>query len=223
MGGLEHRSGSEVIGERLIEQAGGQNPLVAIVPVASSPKKRPEAVEMARHYWGGLGASVEIVLPGGAAARAGQVLDQASIIMLTGGIPDRIHVALSGTALWQRILGRWRQGALLAGSSAGAIELFEWRLKLSAPRPFSLIRGLGPMKNFITVPHYNAYGIHRWATRIGRRFSNVGLLGLDEKTSLIGRAGAFAVFGQGAVTVIKDGTRLVYPAGSELSLEIGSA
>jgi len=178
---------------------------------------------MARGYWGGLGASVEILMPGGPVAKANELIDQAGIIMLTGGIPDRIHAALSGSVLWQRIMGRWRQGATLAGSSAGAIELFEWRFKLRPPRPFSLIRGLGPMRNFVSVPHFNAYGINRWATLVGRRFANVGLLGLDEKTSLIGHAGSFVVLGQGSVTVIQNGKRSVYPSGSALTLELGSA
>ena len=50
-------------------------------------------------------------------------LDGAGLVYLSGGDPHHLPVTLRDTALWRAIVAAWRDGAALAGCSAGAMAL----------------------------------------------------------------------------------------------------
>lgn len=219
LGGHEHRQGNEAIEHTLLDQAGVAAPRVAVLPVASARRQAGMVAALARNYWTNLGASVRIAMPDrGGSRQALQAVADADVIVLTGGVPNRLVAALGASPVWDLILQRWRDGAAISGSSAAAMSLFTWRLRLYPPNMLDLIPGLGPLRGWIAAPHFNRFRAHRWAEWLSHRFGDLGLLGLDEGTAIIGRQGRFTVAGKGAVTLIRDGHTGVHRAGARLRL-----
>lgn len=222
LGGDEHRRGSEAIERTLLDQLGVAAPTVAVVPVASAPRQVGMVASLARNYWAGLGTTVRIALPDDHGSRqALDAVDAADVIVLPGGVPNRLVAALGASPVWERILDRWRAGAALSGSSAGAMSLFAWRLRLFPPHPFDLVPGLGPFDGWIAAPHFSRFRAERWAATVARRFGGVGVLGLDESTAIVGRSGAFTVVGRGALTIVDGAAVTVHRRGAAIDLDIG--
>jgi cyanophycinase len=221
LGGHEHRHGTEGIERTLLEQLGAAAPRVAVVPVASARRQVGMVAALARTYWTALGATVRIALPDANGSRhALDVIAGADVIVLTGGVPNRLVSALGASPVWDAIIERWREGAALAGSSAGAMSLFAWRLRLYPPHPLDLVPGLGPLDGWIAAPHFGRFRAERWATAVSGRFAGLGILGIDEGTALVGRRGRFAVVGSGAVSVLRHDRLAVHRAGTELALDL---
>jgi len=57
----------------------------------------------------------------------------AGLIYLSGGNPQFLARTLRGTRVWAAIEAAWRDGAALAGCSAGAIALTDWVPAVRAP------------------------------------------------------------------------------------------
>lgn len=102
--------------------------MVTVLPTAASAKGGADAaVRWARRYFGALEASVEGVMVLDADGAADPVLADAlrrsRFIYLAGGSPSHLLQTLSGSAAWEAILDARDDGAVLAGSSAGAMVL----------------------------------------------------------------------------------------------------
>lgn len=224
IGGGEHRGGCEPIDRWLMERAGRDRVHVAVVPAASSPHKLPTTAALARNYWTSLGARVSLVIPnGGSPEITLDALAEPDIIVLTGGFPDRIIASLGPSPVWDRILELWAAGSAISGSSAGAMALFEWRLRLLPPHPSRLVPGLGPLKGYVSLPHFDRYignhpGRRIWVRRVTGRFRDLGAVGLDEGTALVGEGGRYEVLGRGSVTVMRKGAWHTYPSGAAVDL-----
>lgn len=221
LGGHEHREGTERIERTLLEQLGVAAPRVTVLPVAAPARQVGMVAALARTYWSRLGATVRIAMPH--ACGSHEALDavaEADVIVLPGGVPNRLVAALGASPVWDLVVRRWRAGAALAGSSAGAMSLFAWRLRLYPPNPLALIPGLGPFDGWIAAPHFGRFHAERWATRVADRFGGLGVLGLDEGTAIVGRDGHFIVVGHGALTVIADGEMSVHSPGAQVALDV---
>jgi cyanophycinase-like exopeptidase len=227
IGGGEHREATEPIDRQLMDYTGKDRVQVTVVPVASSPHKLPSAAALARNYWTSLGAQhVAFAVPEDRSPqKALDALTEPDIIVLTGGVPDRVVAALGASVIWDRILDLWKNGAALSGSSAGSMALFEWRLRLYPPHPFQLVPGLGPLSNYVSLPHFDRYvtGHHwrlEWLHHTAERFHGRGILGLDEGTGLVGWDSRYSVLGRGGVTVLDHGYWRTYPRGAAADLEL---
>ncbi len=221
LGGWEHTKGCECIDELVTEMLGVRSPRVAITPVASTLKMLPVAIDRAKNYWKRLDGTVAVALPRREDPRpALEALAGADIIVLTGGLADRIGPVLLETGMWDRILDLWRCGSAVVGSSRGLMELFERRWCLRAPRPFQLIQGLGLFGGYIAVPHFNRYWFERWAPRMGPALQSegLGLLGLDERTALVGGETGFSVTGMGYARVVVGTSQSVHAPGARVTL-----
>ena len=222
VGGWEHTAGCESIDEMVMEHLGTRSPRVSIVPVASTPRMLPVAIDRAHRYWKALGGTVAVSLPQGNDPRqAIEALDGADIVVLTGGLADRIRPVLLRTGFWDRIVDRWQRGSALVGSSRGLIDLFEWRWALRMPRPLRLSQGLGLFGGYIGVPHFDKYALKKWGPRLGPELNDrgLGLLGLDERTALVGGPGCFTVVGSGDLTLVDGHTTRVFSAGRHVNLD----
>jgi cyanophycinase-like exopeptidase len=218
LGGHEHRDGTEVIERTLLDQLGVAAPRVTVLPAAAPARQAGMVAALARTYWSRLGATVRVAMPD-----AGQALDavaSADVIVLPGGVPNRLVAALGASQVWDLVVRRWRAGAALAGSSAGAMSLFAWRLRLYPPNPFALIPGLGLFDGWVAAPHFGRFRAERWATRVTRWFGGLGVLGLDEGTAIVGRDGRFTVAGSGALTVIAGDEMRVHRANAQVALDL---
>lgn len=227
MGGFEHRFLSQPVDRWLLEQTGATDPHVVVVPAGSSRRRMPSTAALARTYWTGLGARTSFALPdGGRSSLALEALETADVIVLTGGLPGRIVTSLGQSPVWGRVLERWQAGAAIAGSSAGSMALFEWRLRLLPTHPFQLVPGLGPLSWYVTLPHFDRYlaghPLRRtWLAHMTRNFRGLGVLGLDEGTALAGREGDYRVLGRGSVTVLRGGRWRIYPSGADVPVVLG--
>ncbi|HSJ44328.1 MAG TPA: Type 1 glutamine amidotransferase-like domain-containing protein [Euzebyales bacterium] len=148
-----------------------------------------------------------VVPPRTRGSRPDDALAAADVIVLTGGMPGRLITALGASPLWDMVLDRWRAGAVLSGSSAGAIALFAWRLALRVPNPLRVVPGLGPLDGHVCMPHFDRFvGRHpagrRWVQATTRRLGGLGTVGIDEATALVVDGHHLHVLGHGAVTFV---------------------
>ncbi|MEX2552263.1 MAG: Type 1 glutamine amidotransferase-like domain-containing protein [Actinomycetota bacterium] len=223
IGGWVHSLPCLPVDHRLIELVGKERPVVTIVPVAASRRMLPKAVRTGRRFWEELGAEVRVAVPNeDEPQEESDALEGTDIVVLTGGYPVRLRSGLSNSPLWTKIQELWARGAAVSGSSAGCMELCEWTLRLKPPNPLALVPGLGLIKNCVSLPHFNRYGIARLSPSL-LRLADLTLIGVDEKTGLIGAGDDYEVVGVGAVTIIRNGAAVRYPSGAGFELTLAPA
>lgn len=221
-GGHEHMLPSHTIDRALLATLGTRSPRIAVVPATSSARKRPAERMGAVRHWSQLGATVDAadVAADPDDGRMPALLRDADVIVLTGGHPTRLATA-TATAWWPHVVTRWHQGAALSGSSAGAMVLCEWRQQLASPHPLRLVRGFGLLPACAAAPHFNRAVVRRWTMAASRTRPDVTILGLDERTAIIGGDGDYRVHGAGAATIIRAGVAQRYGAGRRLPPGLG--
>ncbi len=131
-------------------------------------------------------------------------LETADLIHWPGGDPDLIPRLYPGTAAWRAIQAALGRGAVLAGASAGAMAMGErtWT-------PGGLLEGLALVPGILVVPHADAGVWGRIVAQYGTLdIGELGVLGLAERTGLIGRSGSpWTVAGEGEVRWLRPGER----------------
>ena len=178
IGGAEDKIRDRVILNRFAALAGGSDAVVVVISTASSLGF--EAGERYREIFTGLG--IETVRPLHAMSRAQandpayvRQLDDATGIFLTGGNQLRLSSTIGGTLLADAVLERFRHGAVVAGTSAGASAMSSHMIAFGASG--------GTPK-------------HRMAALAAG-------LGVDEDTAgVVGPDGVMEVIGRGSVTII---------------------
>lgn len=222
LGGQEHTSGCESIDRRMLAEARHDIPRVTVLLAATTPRRRAFKTNEALTYWRSLGIQPQIAMAGGPneTKRALAALDDPDIVVMTGGHPWLLHRRLDGSPVLDRILDLWRSGVALSGSSAGAIAVCEWRQHLQPPRPFRLVRAFGLLPGSAAAPHYDRYGLDRWAQQVSRRYPQLRILGLNDRTALVGRNGEFTVYGESSITLLqgRQVTRFHRSASLELAM-----
>lgn len=219
LGGMEHTPGCEPIDRRLLDAVEARTPVVTLVPAASSGRKRPNTIRLGRRYWTRLGAEVRIAVPSDDADHAADALASADVVVLPGGDPRRLDRTLRQTRLLDALLAVWRHGAALTGSSAGAIALAEWRPRLRPPAPLDLVHGFGVLRGCAVAPHYESRTIRRWARRVSRRRPDVTILGIGERSGIVGADGSFRATGPHPVALLRAGSEERFDDGDRLHLD----
>jgi cyanophycinase len=149
----------------------------------------------------------------------------AGLVYLSGGHPAYLADTLRNTAVWAAVLTAWREGAALAGCSAGAMALTSWVPSLRNPRRGATV-GLGVLPHLRVIPHFDAF-----AARIPdlvSRFvlphdSGVTLLGVDEQTALVGGPEHWTVQGHRSVWRLEPDGREEFAVGAGLITPVGSS
>lgn len=206
---------------RAIELAGGPAARIRIIPAAAAPDNNHQRAGTNGVRWfRSLGASDAAALPLTDQASAGHAevvaaLRAAQLIYLLGGFPHYLAQTLAGSAAWQATREAHAAGALIAGSSAGAMVLCAHYYDPQAQR---VERGLGLLPNACVLPHHNTFG-QAWAPRLAALLPSATLIGIDEHTALIddGPGAAWRVYGPGAVTLYRSGAAQVYQAGAAIA------
>ena len=216
IGGAEDKVRDRVILSRFVALAGGENATIAVISTASSLGL--EAGERYRAVFGELG--VKRVRPLHAVTRP-QANDEAAVaavhdatgVFLTGGNQLRLSSTIGGTRLADAIFERFSDGAVIAGTSAGASAMSSHMIAFGASgatpkhRMAQIAAGLGVLPGVIIDQHFQQ------RNRLGRLLSliaqNPSLLGLgvDEDTAgVVGPDHIMEVIGRGSITVV-DGSR----------------
>jgi cyanophycinase-like exopeptidase len=113
----------------------------------------------------------------------------------------------------------WRDGAALAGSSAGAMALCSHTLvRASWPNRFNRrpIDALGLMPKTAVLPHFDTFG-HRWIESAQAASPGMSLLGIDERSAAVWDGARWLAAGPGAVTVINRTKVTRFASGQEVT------
>ena len=213
VGGDELHPGNEEQ-DRVLVEAAGAGP--AYVLATAAGRQRPElAVRNAVEWFGSLGLAVqELPATKRSHVTSSEIAEQARagrFFYLVGGDPGLVPRVLAGSPVWDAIVSAWRDGAALAGSSAGAMAIGEWTLirdRMPGDDRRQYRPALGLVPRVAVLPHFETFG-HRWvaSARAAAPGDGVVLLGVDERSAAVWQDGAWGANGPGGVTVIADDAR----------------
>lgn len=219
MGGDEFRPPCREMDQALLALSARRPPRVVVLPTAAA-RERPElAAANGVRYFQGLGAqaSAAMVLHRADAededhARA---LADADLIYLAGGSPFHLIETLRDSLIWRVVRERHAQGAIVAGSSAGAMALASFTRVPGHgwAQALGLVAGVG------VLPHHERAG-QESAERLAEawRLGRV-VFGIDGATAAVARSDGWHVLGVGRVTVYRPtGEPRVYTAGERFEI-----
>ena len=216
IGGAEDKLDDKVILSSFAHLAGGKKARIVIVPTASSIENAGLRYKAIFLGMGVEGAEVVYIQSREEANEDGRIeeLRDATGIFLTGGNQLRLSSLIGGTRFEECVRRRNQEGAVIAGTSAGASILSAHMVAGGAggtvpkQRMAQMVAGFGLISNLIIDQHF------RQRDRIGRLLAlvatNPGLLGIgiDEDTAAIFDAhGHLEVIGRHSVTIV-DGSRM---------------
>jgi len=207
---------------RAIELAGGFDAPLRIIPTAAAPDdNHRRAGENGVRWFQGLGARDVVSLPliDKASANDEEIsnsLRNAKLIYLLGGFTHYLGQTLKDSLAWTAVVEAYNNGAVIAGSSAGAMVMCEFYYHHNEGK---VIKGLNLVPNSLVLPHHNSFG-RRWAPKLLKDIPNVTLIGIDEETGMIddGEYHSWNVYGPGEVTLYRDGKIETYQTGKTFSL-----
>ena len=207
---------------RAIELAGGFDAPIRIIPTAAAPDNNHQrAGNNGIRWFQGLGAKDVTSLPlvDKASANNAEVansLREAKLIYLLGGFTHYLGQTLKNSLAWDAVMDAYRNGAVIAGSSAGAMVMCEFYYDPSSGK---VVDGLNLVPNSLVLPHHNSFG-KSWAPKLAKQIPTVTLLGIDEQTGMIndGENRTWNVYGAREVTLYRNGAVETYSAGNTFSL-----
>jgi len=223
-GGAEFGGQMAFPDRRAIELAGGPGALISIIPTAAAPDNNHQRAGRNGVSWfQSLGAAQVQLLPLVDKASANDPaiaasISQSRLIYMLGGFTGYLGQTLASSASYHAMLAAYEAGAVIAGSSAGAMVMCQYYTDRDSGR---VVEGLNFLPNTCVLPHHNTFG-KAWAQRLTMLLPKAVLLGIDERTGMLDdgdgpRKTAWRVYGQGAVTVYRAGRPTVHPAGSSFS------
>ncbi len=222
-GGGEFRPGNEAADRVLVAAATGVDRAAYVVATAAARHDPDAAVATAREWFSGLGLDVtELRLRTRRDARstaAGELAAHGGFFYLAGGDPGLTVTTLAGTPAWDAVVAAWQGGAVLAGSSAGAMALGEWTL-IRSRVPGGSERTARPALNVVSgvavIPHFDTFG-QRWLPSARAALPpSATILGLDERTAAVWEDGVWHAAGPGSVRVVVAGEQRIYIDGERV-------
>ncbi len=224
IGGSEDKIGARLILSEVARRAGDGAFVVATL-ASEEPERQWEryrevftalGVKQLQHL--AIGGREEVLDPALAT-----VLNDATAVFFTGGDQVKIASKIGGTPLFATLRERYLQGALVAGTSAGASAMGEAMLvsrgaleeSHKVEGAFYMTRGLGLISDLVIDQHFAQRA--RIERLIGAIAENPGVLGIgiDEDTGVIVEpTGSLHVIGTGAVYVA-DGRGITHTNVSE--------
>jgi len=219
-GGAEFGGQMSEPDRRAIQLAGGPAAHISIVPTAAAPDNNHQRA--GRHgvnWFRSLGATNVESLPLIDKASANDpsianAIRQSGLIYMLGGFTAYLGETVKGSASWQAMLEAYINGAVIAGSSAGAMVMCQYYFD---PGKRRIVEGLGLLQNTCVLPHHNTFG-KGWAKQLASMLPEVVLLGIDERTGMLddgeqGRKVGWSVYGQESVTIYRNGLAKVFRNG----------
>jgi cyanophycinase len=224
MGNLLLEGGAEFGGQmsepdlRAIELAGGLDAPIVILPTAAAPDhNHKRAGGNGVRWFQGLGArnvqAVDVIdWPTANDATLAASIRTSKLVYLLGGFPGHLGETLADSLAWEAALEAWHSGAVIAGSSAGAMVLCEHYYD---PYENKLLRGLNLLPKACVLPHHNSSG-KRWVQNLTRSLPQALLIGIDERTGMISDSdNNWTVYGAGTITLYRNGDQLSVHARGE--------
>lgn len=210
----------EYLMREFIRLAGGTDSQITIVPSASHfPEQRAREIKAELEELGCNNVNYILAVQGLADIPENlNKLEQTKGIFFSGGDQNKLTALIQGTEVLKRIKNIYREGGVIAGTSAGAAIMSrimiagydpDWDDSIDLPcnlnvipRKVRLSEGFGFLNNIIIDQHFNT---RKRTDRLKDAVTkNPGMLGIgiDESTAIIVNGGdAFRVIGENNVTL----------------------
>ena len=218
VGGDEFREGCESMDETILAATGKSAPVTLIVPTAAASERPDLAARNGVRHFTSLGADAHplMALDGKDAMDAGLAseIDSADLIYLTGGNPAHLLETLSDSALLGRITAALERGAVLAGSSAGAMVMGSW-MRFREWR-----RALGIAEGIATLPHHERADPDSTLRDLDASTPKEvnAVFGVDGRCGVLSGPEGWTALGPGNVTVYRNGAWQRYADGDTFSI-----
>jgi len=204
VGGQEWRDGC-TFDRGLLEASGGSD--VLVVPTGAAYEHPERAVEWARGWFGPMGGKVRgldvLRRPDAEDEANATIVREAPFIYIGGGSSLHLKSVLKDSLVWDAIVQAWANGAVLAGSSAGAMVLCD---PMVDPRGGAFTLGLGLVSQVAIVPHANTWSVEKAKRTYELASAGTAVVGIDEQTALIRDSeGSWRSEGAGQVTIWRNG------------------
>lgn len=211
---------------RAIELAGGLDAPITIIPTAAAPDNNHQrAGSNGVRWFHHLGATHVESLPLIDKASANDAhlatkVNQSRLIYMLGGFTGYLGETIQDSASWQAMLRAYETGAVIAGSSAGAMVMCQYYFD---PGKGHVVEGLSLLPNTCVLPHHNTFS-KAWVSRLTNLLPQAILLGIDEQTGMLddgpeGKKVGWRVYGKGSVTLYHYGNPTVYRSGESFNVD----
>ena len=204
VGGAEWHEGCDFDAE-LVAASGGKE--VLVLPTAAAYEHPDRAVEWAGRYFQPLGASVRglmvLARPDAEREEMAAAVGEAAFIYLAGGSPLHLRSVLKDSLVWHALEAAWHGGAVVAGSSAGAMVLCD---PMVDPRGGAFTLGLGLIEQLAVIPHANTWSHEKAHRTVQLAAEGLRIAAIDEQTALLRDPdGSWRPAGAGQVQIYVDG------------------
>jgi len=204
IGGRELTDGCEPIDRALLAASGATT--VHVLATAAAYEHPERAVATATAYYARLGVAVEEVhvlgRPDAFVEANVAAVRSARFLYFCGGSPLHLRSVLKDAPIWDAVVDAYQGGAVVAGSSAGAMVLCD---PMTDPRGGAFTLGLGLHSPLAVIPHHDTWSAER-SRRTIELARGFPLLTVDEATAAIRHPdGKWSVAGVGEVHVYRDG------------------
>lgn len=203
VGGAEWQAGCEFDAD-LLGAAGADE--VLVVPTASAYEHPEHIVAGAAAWFEGLGArvrSLDVLRRADAVDPAlAEVARASRFTYLSGGSSMHLRSVLKDSLVWEAVLAAWRDGGVLAGSSAGAMVLTD---PMVDSRGGAFTLGLGLLGPLAVIPHADDWSDERRTRTLRLAPAGTVVAFVDERAALIrDPGGTWHAAGPGAVQLWVD-------------------
>jgi cyanophycinase len=230
----------DVINRRFVELAGGAGKARIVVLPMASESGAESGAEKAADYrkLGAQAVSLNLARTDAAADTVARILGQATGIWFPGGDQNRLTAAILGTAVLDSIRSRFRHGAVVGGTSAGAAVMSDPMISGDERRPGGsrppsdssdgwmtidredvvLVPGFGLLPPNVTVDqHFLRRRRHNRLISVVLERPNFVGIGIDESTALVvPPSGAWEIIGASQAVIYDARQATVTPAGKTL-------
>lgn len=224
----------DLIDRRFLQLAGGTNARIVVLPMASASGAESGAARAAAFKKLGAASAVSMQLERKdvGADSVARIVGQATGIWFPGGDQNRLTAAISGTAVIDSIRSRYRNGAVVGGTSAGAAVMSDPMISGDERRPGGtrppadssdnwltidrddviLVPGFGLLPNVTVDQHFLRRKRHNRLISVVLERPNIVGIGIDESTALVvSPSGPWEVIGA-SQAVIYDARKAVVTA-----------
>jgi cyanophycinase len=197
----------------ILQSIGKPNPRVLIVPTAAALENPARAADNGVRHFAALGAEASSLMVTDAAgandASLVAAVDHADLVYFAGGSPVHLLNVLRGSLLLQKVRDALDRGAIVAGSSAGAMVMGTWM------RHGGWGQGLDIANGVVTFPHHERSDPDTASDDMALSgHQDVTGLGIDGETGCHRESeDTWHVLGSGSVTVYRNGSWSRYRAG----------
>ena len=172
-------------------RAAGEGPVVVAALAGAPGREYRTAGDNAVRHFSALGAPDVQVAPDVREDPAGALsaLREARLLVLPGGSPTRLLEVLRSTAVGNLVAERLADGAVVMGSSAGAMVLCAWTVlpDRAGPDGPAVVPGLGLVDRLLVLPHWTgASNRTDWLQAVRRTVPpDVLVVGLPEQSGVL--------------------------------------